>query len=176
MLADIVRQIDEDIARLETARLDIDRQIERFRKARENLIADADPNAPRAAVEPLGGPFVARTPKTKPKGRTKPKGGRRAKSAHAVMRDRVLHAMQVSGAETHSEIMAVLGLGTPHRYEVANALRDLRDHGLIERTGQTGEPISGRGRAPERHRVVAPAAASNSGQHRNGNGVRKASG
>lgn len=138
----IVTHLDDDIARLE-------RQIERYRRARAALLVDADPAAPKAKVV------------------------RVRESRHGHMRDRVLHAMQ-HGAETHSEVMRLLGLETPDRYEVANAIRDLRDKGLIEEAGGVGEAISGRGRAPKRYRVVKAADVANAPAVRGGNGVRRA--
>lgn len=73
-------------------------------------------------------------------------------SRHEVMTARVLQAMH-DGYTTHSEIMAAIN-PTPLRHEVGNALRDLEKRGKIARTGRTGEAISGRGRAPQRYRLV----------------------
>jgi len=76
------------------------------------------------------------------------------------LRDRVLYLLQTGAASTHSELMRALPGGSVLAYEVANALRDLRERGLVEQTPRTGQRISGRGRAPRVWRVVsAPQAA-----------------
>lgn len=169
-MIDIVTKIDEHIAQLVAQRDDLDRQIAQSRKAREILILDANPSAPLARVEPIRRAPVPRA-RTTPKGPAGPATSLpHTDTRHAHIRDLVLRAMQTHKAETHSELMATL-TPTPLRHEVANALRDLRDRGLIAETGQTGAPISGRGRAPKRWRLVTPASAANT--HARPNGVRR---
>lgn len=78
------------------------------------------------------------------------------------LRDRVLYLLQTGRARTHSELMLAL----PRHvlpYEVANALRDLRDRGLVVQTTQDGPRISRRGRAPKVWCVVVADRSANAG-------------
>jgi hypothetical protein len=175
MTHDIVQKIEEEIAQLTLKREDMDRQILQLGKARAALLRLDDPDAPLAKV-------VEHKPMTKGKGKGKGKpqtkhaprgdfGELPTGSRNAAMMATVLEALQRGQAHDHSELMATL-TPTPLRHEVANALRSLEERGLIRRTGRTGEPISGRGRAPQRYAVVAPAAPANTGRS-HGNGVRR---
>ena len=176
MTLDIVRKIDEDIIRLTAQRDELSRQIAQYAKARAALIRIEDEDAPLAEVVPhKGRPARARPSQSPPEFRPLAAPGPDA-SQHERTLHKVLDAL-TRGAETSSEVLASISLpkkGLPHRIQVANAIRDLKARGLVEETGQTGEPISGRGRAPKRLRVVPPPVSANSNRH--GNGVRRSRG
>lgn len=70
------------------------------------------------------------------------------------LRDRVLRLLARSGSGSFSELRLALGEHV-QPYELQNALRDLRDRGLAEPTGQHGAVLSGRGKPPTIWRLVA---------------------
>lgn len=183
MTHDIVQKIEADIARLEAQRDDLTRQIAQYTKARDALLRVDDPDAPLADV-------VEARPKNKHRTEHKPSSRPRAERApefrplappgpQATAHERTLHkvlAALTDGASTSSEVLASITLpkgGLPPRIQIANAIRDLKARGLVEEAGGTGEPISGRGRAPRRLRVVQARPAANAGRPQS-NGVRRA--